>query len=252
MTMVTQRIVGNVTPVGDLGSATVEAMYDLFARHYECVKVSQFRADLCEKTWVLLLQDSASQDVIGFSTMILMEASVAGERFKTLFSGDTVIDRAYWGSQELVRVWCKFVGQLKRRYPERLYWFLISKGYRTYLFLPLYFWNFYPRFDRPMPPLEQQLLNTLAATRFPHDFNPTTGIIESKESHGHLKPELATIEPHQLRNPHVKFFLERNPGYVHGHELVCIAELSPENMRRLAGQVLRKALGLPPSLVMAR
>ena len=250
--MVTQRIVGHVTPVEDLGSATVDAMYSLFARHYDCVTVSSFRADLREKTWVLLLQDSASQDVIGFSTMVFMETSVAGERFKMLFSGDTVIDRAYWGSQELVRVWCKFVGQLKRQYPERLYWFLISKGYRTYLFLPLYFWNFYPRFDRPTPPLEWQLLTTLAATRFPDDFNPTTGIIEFKESHGHLKPELAAIEPHQLRNPHVRFFLKRNPGYVQGHELACIAELSAENMRRLAGQVLRDTLGLPRSPVMAR
>ena len=227
-------------------------MYRLFARHYDCVDIAQFQADLRDKTWVLLLQDAASQDVIGFSTMAVMEADVAGQRFKALFSGDTVIDRAYWGSQELVRVWCRFVGQLKRQHPEKLYWFLISKGYRTYLFLPLYFWNFYPRFDRPTPPLEWHLLNTLAAARFPHDFNPATGIIEFEESHGHLKPDLAAVEPHQLRNPHVKFFRERNPGYVRGHELVCMAELSAENMRRLAGRVLRDAWDVPCSLVMTQ
>ena len=250
--MMTQGLVGHVSSVVDLGSTTVDALYRLFARHYDCVDASPFRADLHEKTWVLLLQDVASSNVVGFSTMTLIEACVEGERFKALFSGDTVIDRAYWGSQELVRTWCRFVAQLKRQYPEKLYWFLISKGYRTYLFLPLYFWNFYPRYDRPIPPLEQQLLNLLAATRFPHDFNPMTGIVEFKESHGHLKPEFAAIEPHQLRNPHVKFFLERNPGYVRGHELICLAELSPENMRRLAGQVLKDALGLPRSTVMAQ
>ena len=31
---------------------------------------------------------------------------------------------------------------------------------------------------------------------------------------------------------------ERNPGYARGHELVCVAELSAENMKGLARRML--------------
>ncbi len=42
-----------------------------------------------------------------------------------------------------------------------LYWYLICSGYRTYLYLPLFYRQFYPRYDQPTPELEQRLLDAL-------------------------------------------------------------------------------------------
>jgi hypothetical protein len=39
----------------------------------------------------------------------------------------------------------------------------------------------------------------------------------------------------------VRFFLERNPTYALGTELVCLAEISPANMRSIAGRLLVEA-----------
>ena len=33
---------------------------------------------------------------------------------RALFSGDTVIDPAYWGEQALVRAFCRLIGRLAR------------------------------------------------------------------------------------------------------------------------------------------
>ena len=121
-----------------------------------------------------------------------------------------------------------------------MFWFLISKGYRTYLYLPLFFHEFYPRVDAPTPPFERELIATLGTLKYPGDFNPATGVIEFDESHGHLQPMLADTPGHRREHPHVRFFLEANPGFARGNELVCVTEISPANMRGLARRMLRE------------
>jgi hypothetical protein len=53
-----------------------------------------------------------------------------------------------------------------------------------------------------------------------------------------LKPELAVIPERRRANPHVRFFLQKNPGFAAGHELVCLAEISPQNLKRFAARII--------------
>src|SRR5262249_16026701 len=106
--------------------------------------------------WVLLLRDRATRAPVGFSTQVLMDVRVEGVGVRALFSGDTVIHREYWGSQELTRTWLRFAGDaLTASGGPPFYWFLIPKAYPTYLYLPLFFRAFYPRYDAATPPFEQ-------------------------------------------------------------------------------------------------
>lgn len=225
-------LVAEVTP------ADARAMYQIFARHYDCVSLEQFLFDLSEKDCVLLLRNLEGV-ICGFSTQKVFRVSVGGTPVRAVFSGDTIVDRAYWGEQELGRCWCRYVSSVYWEEPDvPLYWFLISKGYRTYLYLPLFFEAFYPNCDAPTPALEQQLLDTLASAKFPDYYRPQSGLIEFPQSQGQLKPHLAEIPARRLRDPHVQFFLQRNPGYATGHELACLAEISPQNMKLFAGRIL--------------
>lgn len=172
-------------------------------------------------------------------TLLKLRVEVLGEPLDVIFSGDTGIDPAFWGGQALVRAWAHFVGELRAHNPSRrLFWFLISKGYRTYLYLPFFFHRFYPRVDASTPPFEQALIETLGRLKYAGHFNPATGVIEFDTSHGHLKPAIADTPQHRRDHPHVRFFLERNPGYARGNELVCVAELCAENMKGLARRLL--------------
>lgn len=234
-----RRLVGQVVPVTGLSAHEVDEMFRVHARLYERVSEREFLRDLEEKKWVLLLRDETSGDVRGFTTILLLDLEVRGERLRAVFSGDTGIDPAFWGGQALVTAWTRFMGELlAQRADRRLFWFLISKGYRTYLYLPLFFHAFYPRADVPTPPFERELIRTLGALKYPRDFDPETGVIAFADSHGHLKGRLADVPDHRRQHRHVRFFLERNPGYARGHELVCVAEISPENMRGLARRKL--------------
>jgi hypothetical protein len=234
-------IQGRIVSVAAIAPADARSMYEIFARHYDCVSPAQFLLDLSEKDCVLVLR-SATGTICGFSTQKVFRVSVGGRAVRAVFSGDTIVDRAYWGEQELGRCWCRYVNSVFWEEPEvPLYWFLISKGYRTYLYLPLFFESFYPNCEAATPAFEQRLLDTLAAAKFPDYYRPESGLIEFPLSLGQLKPHLAEIPARRLRDPRVQFFLKRNPAYANGHELACLAEISPLNMKLFAGRILGRA-----------
>lgn len=236
------RLFSETVPVEHLGLAEKDAMYSLLAENYEHVNRPSFEADLFEKDCAILLRDAQDRSLRGFSTQKVMHFRVEGQRLRAVFSGDTIIARSHWGEQELGRAWSQFVAELRAEEPEvPLYWFLISKGYRTYLFLPLFFHQFYPRHDRITPAREQKILDTLASIRYPGYYARESGLIVFPESHGNLNRQLAEIAPHRLRNPHVQFFLSKNPGFAEGHELVCLAEISAQNMRSYAARMLSES-----------
>lgn len=234
-------IQSRIVSVAKLAPGDARTMYEIFARHYDCVSLEQFLIDLSEKDCVLMLRN-ANDAICGFSTQKVFRVTVGGTAVRAVFSGDTIVDRAYWGEQELGRCWCRYVSSVYWEEPDvPLYWFLISKGYRTYLYLPLFFESFYPNCETPTPAFEQRVLDTLASAKFPDHYRPESGLIEFPQSQGQLKPHLAEIAARRLRDPQVRFFLKRNPGYAAGHELACLAEISPSNMKLFAGRILGQA-----------
>ena len=236
-----------IVAASEISDAEASEMFAIFARHYDCVTWEKFLSDLAEKDCVLMLRDDLGR-ICGFSTQRLLRVSVRGGPVRAVFSGDTIVDRAHWGEQELGRCWCRYVSAI---YAEEsdvpLYWFLISKGYRTYLYLPLFFERFYPTYEAPTPEFEQRVLDALATARFPLNYRPEAGVIEFPKSQGQLKPQLAEIPQRRLGHPHVRFFRERNPRFASGCELACLAEISPSNMKLFAARILQQA-SLPDAL----
>src|SRR5208337_2003023 len=98
-----------------------------------------------------------------------------------------------------------------------------------------------PNCATPTPEFEQRALDALATAKFPDHYCAESGLIEFPQSHGQLKPHLAEISARRLRDPNVQFFLRRNPAYAAGHELACLAEISPSNMKLFAGRILEEA-----------
>ncbi|HXG52530.1 MAG TPA: hypothetical protein VNN77_14125 [candidate division Zixibacteria bacterium] len=240
--MSSRRLSSETAAVSSLCAGDVAALYRIYERCYDGSDPARFEADLKEKHWVILLRDPASLAVVGFSTQTIIDVEVDGTPVRALFSGDTVIDPRYWGTQELVRSWCRLAGEIKaRRADLPLYWFLTSKGYRTYLYLPCFFRTFYPRYDRPTPAFARRLIHVLGTTRYPREFNAATGLVEHRGDHDRVKQALDAT-PRHLANPHVQFFVRRNPRYREGSELVCVAEISPANMRSIARRDVEAAL----------
>ena len=235
------RLVAEIADVSGLSPALVDRLYALHGRCYDGASPEHFRADLAEKRWIILLRDGEGGEVRGFSTQRTVEAIVQGRAIQALFSGDTVIDPECWGEQVLVRAFCRLIGRLLAHRERPLFWFLISKGHRTYLYLPTFFLEFWPRHDRATPPFEAELVRVLGEARYPGEFDPERGVIRPRGPHDRLKQELDG-SARRDHNPHVAFFLERNPGYRDGDELVCVADLDPENLRPIVRRAVTAAM----------
>ena len=217
--------------VSDLNPHDRDAMYKLFARHFDRTDRDRFEQDLNQKQWVLQLIEPGSGVLRGFSTQVLMRFSCSGRRLRAIFSGDTIVDPDSWGDTALIREWGRLVARLLTSdQEEELYWFLISKGYRTYRFLPVFFREFYPRFDRSTPDWAQELLEALGRKMFLDQYDAGRGIVIAAPEKERLRPELARIEPARLADPHIQFFLDHNPGYAEGDELCCLAPLTFDNL----------------------
>jgi hypothetical protein len=213
----------------DLTEVEHEALYALLAGHFEGVTRERFAADLADKTWVLLLEDE--EGLRGFSTLLLYESAPPGEEVCTVvYSGDTIVDPAAWRSAALPRCWIAAVRQLHEKHPRgRLWWLLLTSGFRTYRFLPVFWKDFWPRWDVPTPPDAQARIEWLAREKLGDLYRPDAGIVRFPQPQ-RLRASLAEVPEGRAVDPHVAFFLEKNPGWKEGDELVCLTEIAEENL----------------------
>jgi len=215
-------------------------MAALYFAMYDGATPSIFFDDLDAKDEVLLLHHGLT--LVGFSSFRFFEREWRGRRVGVVYSGDTVVAREHWGQQALAFDWISRMGAIKRARPELpLYWLLLVKGHRTFRYLPLFAKSFHPHWGIERSDLKP-LADALAIDMFPGDYNPDSGVVEFAESRGHLKPDIAAPTDAERARDDVGFFLKCNPGYRRGHELVCIAELEPHNMKPLTLRLFRKEL----------
>jgi len=219
-------------------------MFSILNDYFDNVTYADFRRDLQDKDWVILLKEAGSEKVRGFSTQKLIRVKVNNIPVKALFSGDTIISKEYWGGFELVKKWFDLVFSIMEDGERaKLYWFLISMGYRTYRYLPVYFKEYYPRFDRMTPSFEKSVINALGSLKFPNEYDSQKGVIHFDQKAAHLKNGFSEIPENKLKDPNVSFFLKKNAKYIEGDELVCIAELSFNNFKpvvcRITGREIK-------------
>lgn len=236
---------GETVRVADLRAADREAMWTLFATYYDDVDRTRFDADLAGKQAVFILRDGYA--LRGFSTVAYYEQEVDGRRVGVVFSGDTIIDRRYWGQTALHRQYFKLFVRAKLRAPLRpLYWFMISKGYKTYLVIARNVPKHWPRHDRETPPDEQRIIDVLSTARFGAAYRAELGVVQFPEPSGKLRERVAPIDDALLaRDPAIAYFAARNPGYERGDELSCIGEIDWAMVLWWPMRVLRKALFKP-------
>lgn len=229
---------GRLVRRADLTRGERRAMLALLEAHFEGARADVFDRDLAGKDWALLIEDDAG--LRGFSTLLVYETRHAGEVLTVVYSGDTIVDRCAWGSSALSRSWIGSVQALRRRHPRgRLYWLLLSSGFRTYRFLPVFWRDFHPRFDAATPAAVQQRLDFLARERLGGCYRSGLGVAQLDVPQA-LRPDLQHIPPGRRDDPHVAFFIERNPGWTQGDELVCLTEISFQNLTAAGRRMWRE------------
>jgi hypothetical protein len=221
-----------------LTDAQKERMFLLHCRYFCNVQLDIFLQDLSEKDWVIMLQDTGQ--LVGFSTQQVFRLDVAGTERIFLFSGDTIVEPKHWQDSNLAGCFGHLMLRLINEYSDlSIYWLLISKGFRTYRFLPVYFKRFYPVHSEKTPPEYADLMRTAARHKFREAYDAEKGIVQLGKRGDRLKPEMCVIPAGREKDPHVRFFLARNPAFSEGDELVCLADISRENLNQYAWRAIK-------------
>jgi hypothetical protein len=232
------RLRATVVAPRELDAATRSAAFALFRAHYEGADQERFERDLADKQRVILLRDRATGALRGFSTVLYRPVRIGTREAMVVFSGDTVIDRSCWGQKILQSAFASLLFRLKLRHPRRpLYWFLISKGWRTYLLMANAFPRAVPRFDGADAQELRAALNVLATERFGAEYDAAAGVIRYATPHERVRDGVAPVDASVLANPHVRFFVERNPGHADGEELACLAQVRLRDLARVASRI---------------
>jgi len=221
-------------PMNALTRVQRSEMYALMQANYNEMNESNFHSDLDKKQFVGIISDT-SKHLQGFTTFAINPGDSGTEQYNILFSGDTVLSPEQWGSQIMMQGWCESVGSIiASDSSKEWYWYLMSKGHRTYLYLPLFFKVFYPAPDISEDNMLKQITDRVSRILFSSDWYPDLGIVRFPHSLGELKPELVDAAYQKAKSKNIGFFLERNPGFFKGDELICLAPLFPDNMLRSA------------------
>ena len=206
-------------------------MYGLMTKVYYGENWDKFLSDMSQKDYALVLYNESS-NIVGFTTIEIFDF----EGKIIIYSGDTVIDENFRGDIELMRAWWRFSYTVQMKYHDKkVLWLLISKGWRTYKFFPMFLKEIYPTYKCNTPEEIQKFIDRLSHYKFGDSYKNGLVIPEYPDK---LKSGKNDIPEKRREDKDVKFFLEKNPDFYKGNELVCLAELSVSNLTKAGLKLL--------------
>jgi hypothetical protein len=202
-------------------------MHKVFIQYYHNATLNNFVTDMGKKTGVIILQEKQSKKIVGFSTWTELDIMQKGERCIGIFSGDTVVEKQYWGNKELHKVFAKQVAKTKIKNPRTpVFWLLISKGYKTYLLLTNNFPKHYPSHEKNNIKLEA-IVDEYCQQLYPEAYDRENRLLDFGDDYQYLKEDVAEITPEMTaENPDIRHFTKLNPSWQQGTELPCAGEIS--------------------------
>lgn len=227
--------------INRLSPADIRTMYGIFCQYYGNTDLDTFLRDMSGKTGVFLIRRRSDRAIVGFSTVALLDLNLQGKRVKGVFSGDTIIERDYWGSRALVTSFFLYLVRTVLRHPlTPVFWLLISKGYKTYLLLANNFFRFHPHPQQRYQEYEP-LVEEYSEVLFPGYFCRSRKVLDFGDSYQYLNDDVAAItDDLRARYPNIAFFEARNPGWESGHELPCVGRAGPSDVFRYAFRLIAK------------
>lgn len=226
------KLKGKIIKAAELCEQDTLTMFSLMDEFYDHMRLEVFLRDLQNKDYCVLLYDENNR-IKGFSTQKILCVPVDGKDIYGVFSGDTIIHKSCWGSSELFKVSIRFFIEYGKQFGD-FYWFLISKGYKTYKILPAFFEVFYPCSKTRTPPAAKRIMDAYGDFLYPGEYDSADGVVKYKTVKDRLRDGVADITEATLKNEHVAFFAEANPTYYKGDDLVCLAQMSEDNLTYFA------------------
>ena len=222
------KIYARFVKIKNISAQDRQQMFSVFEKYYSGTDFETFEKDMQKKTGVILVRRREDKAIVGFTTVTEYYFIMPnGKPACGVFSGDTIIQKEYWGSRVLQSRFFIYV-LTKKIFSGRipLYWLLISKGFKTYLLLANNFTDYHPHPKGKNANLSSVVEN-YCDRLFPGVYNKETQLLDFGNEYQMLKGGVAEISDElKAEKPKVAFFEEKNPTWQRGTELPCVGVLS--------------------------
>lgn len=200
----------------------VREMFKVFCRYYENTSLEQFISDLGRKSGAFIIRRKIDDAIVGFSTMGIYHMEVDGKKIRGIFSGDTILEKEYWGNRAMNAAFVKRLvwEALKDPFTPQ-YWFLISKGYKTFLLMSRNFPDYYPHPEHENAHMKH-IVEAYCDKLFPGKLDRDAMVLDFGEGSNCLKSDVTPITAEQRQETDIAFFEQRNPQWARGTELPCV------------------------------
>ncbi|MCC2630807.1 MAG: hypothetical protein K0S38_616 [Candidatus Paceibacter sp.] len=225
------KIFNHSKRVFDLTPTERATMLGLLTLEFLGTRREDFIRDLAEKDVVALLRKETSDgEIVGFSTLMTLDLHIQGRKVKAVFSGDTTVLPEYRTSGGIgIEIGRYFMKALENFPDYEIYYVLISKGWRTYKAMPFFFKHFAPKHNAPTSDSDQAIMDAFGRVKYPLDYDSRLGLIMFSRETQRLVPDSIDAIPPKDPDIHTEYFLRKNPTYLSGTELVCVAPVRVDN-----------------------
>ena len=232
-----------------LGPADRERMFTLFGQWFEGYGEEYFAQEAAAVDHCVLLTDAVTSELVGFATLYQTVALIGGRAVGVFHTPHCVVDRPYWGSNELLRAMVGFMfDQALRVRPEHpWYWHYSAVGYRSYRYMPMLFQRYAPRLGHELDPFDRQVRDWVGHRHFAQYYKPAEGVVDWNWDGYGLSPQALEINEAKLDNPAIAAFRQLNPRWSEAVEILCQAPLTLDNTTKVARRWLAQCGVLPPS-----
>ncbi|MFY9179321.1 MAG: hypothetical protein WAO12_06015 [Venatoribacter sp.] len=225
--MINSSLKAKYHPISKISVVDVYQMYSIYSKYYMNTKWRIFLSDLSKKSGVFIIRRKDNKKIVGFSTVVNYPIFHEGKKSLGVFSGDTIIEREYWGSRVLQMAFYKYMVTLKILNPfQDLYWLLISKGFKTYLLMSNNVDKYFPSVDNNSPELAP-IVDNYCQALFHEYYDSKQRILDFGDHYQCLKDGVAEIDENLAHsNDKISFFEQMNPEWRRGTELPCVGLIS--------------------------
>ena len=220
----------------------LKQMYAVFEKYYDNTNFELFKRDFSSKSGAFLILHPKSGDIVGFSTIKELSLEIDGKMTHAFFSGDTVIEKEFWGNRILVYLFYKYLIAFRlRKLGAPIYWLLISKGFKTYLILANNYYSYYPHYKGKHQGLKK-IADAYSEAYYGEYYDRDKGVLDFGDDYAPLKGDIAPItDQMRKKSPKIRFFEQQNPEWERGTELVCVGAIPTQDFFRYIERFLTKS-----------
>jgi hypothetical protein len=226
-----------VHPPADLTEAQWDEIWTLSEEFYD-VDRAFAEAELRARQSIAMFRMNGS--LLGMAAIDTVPMELRGRKVVVISTAHVLIRENWRGRNLLQKLGWRVFLRTRLRHPLRpIYWFFDTLSYKSYLLLPRNFRTFWPRHDRPTPPGQLALMDTLAQQVYGPAWRPDSGIVV-RSGQKRMRETAAPLILARDSDPALAYFAKVNPGHVEGDMLVCLCPLSLSNWLSLAHKAPRR------------